>query len=125
MIDLEFQGDRRWCSRRSIELDVELISTDNVLSIAKMTDISEEGCMVQTFSRCDLTNDLYTIKLPGQDELEGYVIWTADGCAGFAFTSPLHPVSVQSLVMKSLYAKLNRHLAQKPGSRRPLQNKKS
>ena len=102
--------DRRWSERNSIDLDVELTDSAGLSYSAKLTDISEEGCMIRTLSGIDLVRDrLHTIKMIGQEAVAAYVIWSANGKAGLTFSSPSDPATVQSLVMKSLYARMSRH----------------
>ena len=104
------EQDRRWSVRRSIDLDVELTDSAGLSYAAKLTDISEKGCMIRTLSGSDLVRDrLHTIKMIGQEAVAGYVIWSANGKADLTFSSPSDPATVQSLVMKSLYARTSRH----------------
>lgn len=71
--------------------------------------------MIRTISGRDLALDsLHEIKITGLELLSAYVAWASEGKAGLTFTAPLQPATVQSLVMKSLYARV---------SRRPLRGK--
>lgn len=70
--------------------------------------------MVRLSRECELVRDrLHTIKITGVEALPAYVIWCADGKAGLAFSEPLRPGTVQNLVMKSHYARISRHFAEK------------
>lgn len=105
-------ADRRWALRRTIDLTADVMGPDGARFPAKIMDISEEGCMLRTWPGCAFDrNRLYTIKVTGLSGLFGYVIWSAEGRTGIAFGEPLHPANVQSLVMKSHYSKISRHLA--------------
>jgi hypothetical protein len=109
---LDPAAERRWALRRGIDLDADLSDTAGMSCVAKVTDISEEGCMIRFFADRDLARDLlHTIKVTGLEALSGYVIWSAEGKAGLAFATPLHPATVQSLVMKSHYARISRDMA--------------
>ena len=57
----------------------------------------------------------HAIKITGLDPIGAYVIWTSEDGAGFTFSTPLNPITVRSLVTKSLYARLSRRLT---GTRR-------
>lgn len=108
--------DRRWAIRRSIDLDADLTDTAGLRCTAKVTDISEEGCMIRFHSGRNLESHLlHSIKVTGLEVLSGYVIWCADGTAGLVFNEPLSPATVQDLVMKSLYAKMSRRMTQQKG----------
>lgn len=109
--DDETPKDRRWALRRGIELVADLTDSAGITCPAKVTDISEEGCMIRTLSGSDLAKDsLYEIKITGLELISAYVAWTANGKAGLTFTSPLHAATVQNLVMKSLYSKLSQRM---------------
>lgn len=108
----EMKQDRRWSMRRSIDLDVELTDLDGLSYAAKLTDISEEGCLIRTLSGNDLVHDrLHTIKITGHEAVTGCVAWSEKGKAGLTFSEPLDPATVQSLVMKSLYSRMSRRTA--------------
>ncbi len=110
------EPDRRWAIRRSIDLDADLTDTAGMQCTAKVIDISEEGCMIRFHSGRNLERHLlHSIKVTGLEALSGYVIWCADGRAGLVFSEPLNPATVQNLVMKSLYAKISRQMAQQKG----------
>lgn len=110
------ERDRRWAARRAIELDADLMDSDGFSYAAKVTDLSEEGCMVRTLSGLDLVIDsLHEIKITGLEALSAYVVWTADGKAGLTFTTPLNASTIESLVMKSLYARLSRNAVRDKG----------
>lgn len=112
----EFAADRRWALRRSIELAADLSDSSGMTCAALVTDISEEGCMIRFAKGQDLVRDrLHSIKISGLEALSAYVIWCAEGKAGVAFSEPLHPATVQNLVMKSHYARISRHMALKEG----------
>ena len=101
--------DRRRAQRRGIELDADVTDPSGFTVVAKITEISEEGCRIRTFSAPALDRDLlHTIKITGLDPIDAYVIWTSEDGAGFAFSTPLDPITVRSLVTKSLYARLSR-----------------
>jgi hypothetical protein len=111
------QPDRRWALRRGVELDADLTDSNGMSCAAQVIDISEEGCMLRLFSRTELERDLvHTIKVTGLEALSGYVIWCSGGRAGLTFSEPLHPATVQNLVMKSHYGRISRHMAHKNAS---------
>lgn len=104
-------ADRRWALRRGIELVADLTDTAGLSYAARVTDLSEEGCMIRTLSGQDLARDsLHEIKITGLEAMSAYVVWAADGKAGLTFSSPLQPATVQNLVMKSLYSKLSQRM---------------
>lgn len=110
------EPDPRWAIRRSIDLDADLTDSAGMRCTAKVTDISEEGCMIRLPSGRILERHLlHSIKVTGLEALSGYVIWCADGKGGLVFSEPLSPAMVQNLVMKSLYAKISRQVAQQKG----------
>jgi hypothetical protein len=106
------QPDRRWAQRRGIALDADITDRSGFTLPARITDISEEGCRIRTFSAPALERDLlHTIKITGLEPVGAYVIWTREDGAGFTFSTPLDPATVRSLVTKSLYARMSRRLA--------------
>ncbi len=106
----ETEQDRRSSMRRSIELDVDLRDPDGLSYAAKLTDISEEGCLIRTVSGSGLARDrLHTIKITGHEAVTGCVVWSEKDKAGLTFSEPMDPATVQSLVEKSLYARMSRH----------------
>lgn len=112
------EQERRWAVRRGIELDADLTDTAGLLCAAKVTDISEEGCMIRISSKQELVRDnLHTLKVTGMDALSGYVIWCSEGKAGLIFSEPLDHATVQSLVMKSHYARISRYKAEESASK--------
>lgn len=107
------QWDRRWNLRRGVELNAEVTDSAGAAFLAKVIDISEEGCMLRTVYRIDFARDcVHAIKITGLEEIDCYVVWCEDHKAGVTFGRPLHSVTVQNLVMKSHYAKISRHMAQ-------------
>ncbi|MCM0000664.1 MAG: hypothetical protein NBV68_14885, partial [Erythrobacter sp.] len=78
--------DRRWAQRRCIELAADLTDSSGFTIAAKVTEISEEGCRIRTYSAPALDRDLHhEIKITGLDPIGAYVIWTSEDCAGFTF----------------------------------------
>ncbi len=119
--DNEMEKDRRWSFRRGVELDADLTDSAGQSYVAKITNISEEGCMVRILSGEDLVLErMHGIKITGLEMLSAYVIWASDGKAGLCFATPLQSATVQSLVTKSLYARLSRNAARPPVSEEDL-----
>lgn len=103
--------DRRWSQRRGIDLDADLTDSTGFTLVARITEISEEGCRLRTSSAPALDRDLLQeIKITGLDPIGAYVIWISEDGAGFTFSTPLDPMTVRSLVTKSLYARLSRRI---------------
>lgn len=111
------QPDRRWSQRRGIELDADLTDSSGFTVPVRVTEISEEGCRIRTVSAPELERDLlHSIKITGLDPIGAYVIWSSEDGAGFTFSTPLDPITVRSLVTKSLYARLSRRVTRnRPG----------
>lgn len=104
--------ERRWALRRGVELDADLADSSGFTLAVKITDISEEGCKIRTFSAPTLARDLvHEIKITGLEPIGVYVTWVGEADAGLTFTTPLDPVTVRGLVTKSLYARLSRRLS--------------
>ena len=111
-MDSVVKADRRWALRRGIDLTVDVTDSSGFTFTARMTEISEEGCRIHTYSAPALDrNLLHQVKVTGLDSLGAYVIWTSETDAGLTFSTPLDPVTVRGLVTKSLYARLSRRLA--------------
>lgn len=110
--------DKRWAWRRGIALEADLADGAELIGRATITDISEEGCRIHFSSGTDPVRDrVHTLKITGLEAIACYVIWCSDGRAGVEFSQPLDAAMVQSLVMKSHYAKISRRMAHKDGSR--------
>jgi len=106
------QPDRRSAQRRGIELDADVTDPSGFTIVARITEISEEGCRIRTYSAAALDRDVpHEIKITGLDPIGAYVIWTSEDGAGFTFSTPLDPITVRSMVTKSLYARLSRRQA--------------
>ena len=45
----------------------------------------------------------------GHEAVTGYVVWSEKGKAGLTFSAPSDPATVESLVLKSQYARMSRH----------------
>lgn len=107
--------DRRWAMRRGVELEADLTDSTGRAFAARITDISEEGCTIRMLAPVEPDRDrLHEIKITGLEPLGAYVVWSGDGKAGLVFSTPLHSLTVRSLVTKSLYARLSRRMASTP-----------
>lgn len=106
------RADRRWALRRGIELAADVTDSSGFSFPARIVEISEEGCRLCTYDAPVLDRDqLHTIKVTGLEPLGAYVVWASGEDVGLTFATPLDPVTVRSLVTKSLYARLSRRLA--------------
>lgn len=96
------QKNRRWALRRAIELDANVTDSAGLIYAAKVTDISEEGCGIQLASGSNLMrNRLHTIQAKGLGPVTAYVMWSADGNAGLAFSEPRDPGIIESLMAEA------------------------
>ena len=104
MLDANLQSDRRWSSRYSVAIDANLRDSADVFFSVQMTDISQDGCGVSISPAAELQTDLlYTLMVPNFPSLDTYVIWTRDGRAGLAFTTPMNESILRRFAWKSLH----------------------
>ncbi len=105
-------ADRRWALRRGIELSADITDAAGVAFAARVVEISEEGCRIRTSRAPELNRDLvHEIKVTGLEPVGAYVVWASGDDVGLAFSKPLDPLTVRSLVTKSVYARLSRRTA--------------
>ncbi|WP_285710492.1 PilZ domain-containing protein [Erythrobacter oryzae] len=110
--DAAARADRRWALRRGIELTADVTDSTGFAFAARVIEISEEGCRLRTSAVPELNRDLvHQIKVTGLEPVDAYVVWTNGDDVGLTFGAPLDPVTVRSLVTKSLYARLSRRMA--------------
>lgn len=110
--DVNTQNDRRWALRRGIQIDADLRDSAGLRCSVTVTEISEEGCAIETDPALDLTrNSLHTIHVNGFLPLKAYVIWSSGGRVGLALSEPLHPITVQRFADKSVFDRLLHRLS--------------
>jgi len=110
--DDAIQPDHRWALRRGIELSADVTDSSGFTFAARITEISEEGCRIRTYSAPALNRHLlHEIKVTGLEPLGAYVVWASEEDVGLTFGTPLDPQTVRGLVTKSLYARLSRRMA--------------
>ena len=108
----EALAERRWALRRGVDLAADVSDASGASFAARITEISEGGCRIRIASAPALSRDLpHEIKVTGLEPLGAYVVWASKDDVGLAFSTPLDPLTVRSLVTKSLYARLSRRMA--------------
>lgn len=86
--------DGRKAERRVVNLAARLREPGAIVSEVEIQNLSTDGFM----ARGDFAVEIGTfvwLKLAGLEALSSRVIWVEEDKAGFEFTMPLHPATVQ------------------------------
>lgn len=102
------QGDGRRSVRRIVNLAAELREPGATLADAVVHDLAAEGFMAETEMPLEAGSQIW-LKLPGLEPQSCRVVWTEDGRAGFEFSVPLHPASLELLVTSTRKPPIRRH----------------
>ena len=86
--------DGRRAERRVVNLAARLREPGAVVSEVEVIDLSTDGFMARGKFNVDNGTCVW-LKLGGVEALSCRTIWVEEDRAGFEFTSPLHPATVQ------------------------------
>jgi len=89
----------RRAERRIVNLAARLRDPGSMLIEVAVLDLSIHGFM----ARCvelEVGSDVW-LKMPGLEPQRCEVVWAKDGKAGFKFCNPLHPATVDLIVLNN------------------------
>lgn len=87
-------SDGRKAERRVVNLAARLRDPGAVVTEVEVINLSTDGFMVRGALSIEVETYVW-LKLNGIEPLSCRAVWTEDDKAGFEFTSPLHPATVE------------------------------
>jgi hypothetical protein len=93
-------ADGRTAERRIVNLAARLREPGARVADAEVQDLSTKGFMARTDMALETGSQVW-LKLPGLEPQNSRVVWYNDGKAGFEFTTPLHPATLELIVTAS------------------------
>lgn len=100
--------DMRRAERRIVNLAVTLREGGAVMADADVLNLSETGYMAETDMPLEAGASVF-LKLPGQEIQRSEVVWVEGRRAGFEFTVPLHPATLELLTAGTRKAPVRNH----------------
>lgn len=101
-------AEGRRAERRIVNLAASLREEGATVADAEVLNLSTHGFMAQSDLPLQAGQYLF-LKLPGVEAMSCKVVWVEDGNAGFEFTSPLHPATLDQLTAASRKAPPRHH----------------
>ena len=89
--------DGRSAERRIVNLAARLREPGATIVDAEVLDLSTDGYMAVTDLVLEVGASVW-LKLPGLEPQSSRVVWAEAGKAGFQFTNPLHPATLELVV---------------------------
>jgi hypothetical protein len=90
--------DGRQAERRIVNLAARLRDPGATLSDIEVVNLSTTGFMAQGDIQLDPGSHAW-LKLPGMEPRNSKLVWLKDGKAGFEFVTPMHPGTLELLVV--------------------------
>jgi hypothetical protein len=90
----------RQAERRVVNLAARLRDPGASVSEIEVLNLSTDGFMAHADAALEVGASVW-LKLPGLEPQNSQVIWVEDGKAGFQFSNPLHPATLELLVASS------------------------
>jgi hypothetical protein len=110
--------DKRIAERRIVNLVAQLRGLGAWFVEVELLDLSTDGFKVEIDQA--LERGAYGwLKLPGLPPVNCRVAWSADGAAGFTFTTPLHPANVEIAIAAGRKPLRKSHFGPRPGRDEP------
>ena len=106
-------AEGRRAERRIVNLAASLREEGAAVVDVEVLNLSTDGFM----AKCDLplqAGQYAFLKMPGLEAVNSKVVWVEEGKAGFEFTSPLHPATLDQVTTANRKAPPRNHF----GSRR-------
>ncbi|HWT12518.1 MAG TPA: hypothetical protein VN231_07175 [Allosphingosinicella sp.] len=91
-------SDGRRTERRVVNLAARLRDPGATVSEIEVLDLSTEGFKAQGDLALETGASVW-LKLPGLEAQNSKVVWVEEGKAGFQFSSPLHPATLELVVL--------------------------
>ena len=89
-------AEGRQAERRIVNLAARLREPGATIVEAEVLNLSTDGYMAETDLKLEPGASVW-LKLPGLEPQNSRCAWAEDGKAGFQFSSPLHPATVEML----------------------------
>ncbi len=100
-------GGRR-AERRVVNLAARLREPGASVAGAVVHNLSIDGFMAETEMKLEIGADVW-LRLPGLEPQKSSVAWIEEGKAGFEFAAPLHPATLETLVVTGRKPTVKRH----------------
>lgn len=91
------ENDGRRATRRIVNLAAHLADPGASISDVEIVNLSTDGFMAQGELALEPGANVW-LKLEGLEPQNSRVVWVEDGKAGFEFTNPLHPGTVELVI---------------------------
>lgn len=92
------EGDGRRATRRIVNLNAHLADPGASIADVEIVNLSTDGFMAQGEQLGMEPGACVWLKISGLEPQNCRVVWVEDGKAGFEFTNPLHPATVELVV---------------------------
>ena len=90
----------RRAERRIVNLAAHLRETGAEVADVDIVNLSTDGFMAEGEIRAEVGSNVL-LKLGGLEPQNCRVVWVEDGKAGFQFSTPLHPATLEMIVAAS------------------------
>jgi hypothetical protein len=91
------ENDGRRAARRIVNLSAHLDDPGATVSDVDVVNLSTDGFMAHGEIALEPGATVW-LKVPGLEPQNSRVVWVEDGKAGFEFTTPLHPATLELVV---------------------------
>lgn len=98
----------RTAERRIVNLAARLREPGASIFDAEVMNLSTDGFMATVPNALE-AGTIVWLRLPGLEPQNSRVVWCEDGKAGFQFTNPIHPATIDLLVQTNRKAPPKRH----------------
>lgn len=110
-------SEERGAERRIVNLAARLREPGATIADAEVRDLSTDGFMAETELALEPGNIVW-LKLPGLEPQNSRVVWAEDGKIGFQFATPLHPLTLETVVAMARKPVPKRHFGPQDHIRR-------
>ena len=108
--------DKRAATRRIVNIGAQLRGIDARVMEVEMLDLTTDGFKAEVGQPLAAEASGW-LRLPGLPPANCQVIWSDGDNAGFKFTSPLHPASVEAIVVLNRRPIRKGHFGMQAGAR--------
>lgn len=105
--------DSRRAERRVVNLAARLREPGARLIDVDLCDLSVSGFMARGDARIEQGDPVW-LKVPGCPPESARVVWVEEDKAGFEFTTPLHPATIETLAAAGRQTPPRRHFGPRP-----------
>ena len=111
------ENDGRRALRRMVNLAAHLGEPGASVSDIELVNLSTDGFMAQGEMKVEPGTEVW-LKLAGLEPQNCRAVWVEEGKAGFEFTTPLHPATVELVIAASRKPIPKGHFGPQAGSAR-------